>query len=64
MAESFNVVRYQQFGKPIKRENQRILDDMIYKNSKPELIEDAKAECKKTKELFEKGRPKWLEQVI
>ena len=37
---------------------------MISKNAKPELIEDAKAQFKKTMELFEKGRPKCLEQVI
>jgi hypothetical protein len=37
---------------------------MISKNAKPELIEDAKAQSKRTMELFEKGRPKCLEQVV
>ena len=64
MAASFNVFRNQKFGESLKQENQMILDDMIYKNAKPELIEDAKEESKKTMQLFEKGRPKSLEQVI
>ena len=48
MATSYNVFRHQKFGESLKQENQRILDHMIYKNAKPELIEDAKAESKKT----------------
>ena len=41
-----------------------VLDDMISKNAKPELIEYAKAQAKKTMELFEKGKPKDIEQLI
>ena len=36
---------------------------MIYKHAKPEVIEDAKTQSKNTMGLFEKGRPKCLEQV-
>ena len=64
LAASFNVFRHQKFGESLKQENQRVLDDMTSKNAKPELIEDAKAQSKKTMELLEKGRPKCLEQVI
>lgn len=64
LAASFNVFRHQKFGESLKQENQRMVDDMISKNAKPELIEDAKAQSKKTMELFEKGRPKCLEQVV
>ena len=55
MAASFNVFRHQKFGESINQENQRILDEMISKNAKPELIEDAKAQSKRTMELFEIG---------
>ena len=58
-----NVLRNQKFGGSLKQESQRVLDDMISKNAKPALIEDTKAQSKRTMEPFEKGRPKRLEQV-
>ena len=55
MAASFNVFRHQKYSNSLNQENQRILNDMITKNTKAELCKETKAQSERTIDLYEQG---------
>lgn len=64
LGASFSILRHSKFSESLRNENQIGINKMISNNAQPQQIEDAKAESKTTMELFEKGKPKCLEQVL